>query len=325
MPFEAAEVTHESSTGRFRRTRRRGLRVLRAAPQAVPRDVSVVIPTLGSSAYLQQAVESALAEEPAEVVVVVNGGAEIDVAGARMLRRPEPGRSAARNEGVEAARTPYVAFLDDDDAVLPGRLDRQREPLARDPGAVLSFGRVRVVDDDGQPFDDWNRLLGDRFEKLERGGAGYAELLAAQAPVYTSATLVRRDAFLAAGGYDPAFEAYEDLDLYLRLARSGRLVPVGGEPVTLYRLHGANTPSPRLYEGALAVAEKHLPDARGRARRLLLERRVDALWGLGRFAEARHAALQAAAAEPLLLGHPRFAKRLASSALPQRALEARRR
>ena len=108
-------------------------------------EVSVVIPTLGSSPYLQQAVESALAEEPAEVVVVVNGGAEVEVAGARVIRRAERGRSAARNEGVEAARTPYVAFLDDDDAALPGRLERQREPLARDPGAVLSFGRVRVV------------------------------------------------------------------------------------------------------------------------------------------------------------------------------------
>src|SRR5438105_3885840 len=291
----------------------------------MPSTVSVVIPTLGSSPYLRQAVESTLAEEPAEVVVVVNGGADVDVPEARVIRRAEPGRSAARNAGVEAARTPYVAFLDDDDATLPGRLERQREPLERDPGAVLSFGRVRVVDDDGRPYEDWNRLLGERFERLERGRAGYADLLAAQAPIYTSATLVRRDAFLAAGGYDPRFEAYEDPDLYLRLARAGRLVPVGGEPVTLYRLHGANTPSPELYEGALAVAEKHLPHARGRARRLLLERRVDALWGLGRFAEARRAALQAAAAKPLLLGHPRFAKRLASSALPQRALEARRR
>ena len=288
-------------------------------------EVTVVVPTLGASPYLHGAVESALAEEPAEVIVVVNGGADVEVPGARVLRRPEPGRSAARNEGVEAARTPYVAFLDDDDIALPGRLERQREPLARDPGAVLSFGRVRVVDDDGRSFDDWNRLLGDRFERLEGGRAGYADLLAAQAPIYTSATLVRRDAFLAAGGYDPRFEAYEDLDLYLRLARAGRLAPVGGEPVAVYRLHGANTPSPRLYEGALAVAVKHLPDARGRARRLLLERRVDALWGLGRFVEARQAALRAATSEPLLLGHPRFAKRLASSALPKRALEARRR
>ena len=286
--------------------------------------VSVVIPTLGVSPYLEEAVRGALAEKPAEVIVVANGGAKVSLQGARILEREEPGRSLARNAGVEAARTPYVAFLDDDDAIVPGRLERQREPLDRDPGAVLSFGRVRVVDDDGTPFEDWNRLLGERFARLERDGAGYAELLAAQAPVYTSATLVRRDAFLAAGGYDPRFEAYEDLDLYLRLARVGRLVPVGGEPVTVYRLHGANTPSPRLYEGALAVAEKHLPDARGRARRLLLERRVDALWGLGRFAEARQAALQAAAHEPLLLAHGRFAKRLAAAALPRSVLEARR-
>jgi glycosyltransferase involved in cell wall biosynthesis len=291
----------------------------------MPSDVSVVVPTLGTSPYLESAVESALAEEPAEVIVVVNGGARVEVGGARVVTRDEPGRSPARNEGVELARTPFVAFLDDDDAVLPGRLARQREALARDPGAVLSFGRVRVVDDGGRPLEDWNRLLGERFDRLERRGTGYADLLAAQAPVYTSATLVRRDAFLAAGGYDPRFEAYEDLDLYLRLARVGRLVTVGGGPVALYRLHGANTPSPRLYEGALGVAEKHLPDARGRARRLLLERRIDALWGLGRFAEARRAALRAAAEQPLLLAHPRFAKRFAATALPESLLDARRR
>src|SRR2546430_11631057 len=85
--------------------------------------------------------------------------------------------------------------------------------------------------------------------------------------------MVRRDGFLAVGGFDSAFDAYEGLDLYLRLARIGDLLPVDGEPVTTYRLHGANTPSPRLYDGALRVAEKHLPRTSGRARRLLLERR----------------------------------------------------
>src|SRR5204863_557746 len=132
----------------------------------MPSDVSVVIATLGTSPYLEAAVESVLNEEPAEVIVVVNGGAETNVPRGRVIRRPEPGRSAARNEGVAAAMTPYVAFLDDDDLALPGRLARQRDPLARDPGAVLSFGRVRVVDDDGRPLDDWNRLLGERFARL---------------------------------------------------------------------------------------------------------------------------------------------------------------
>ena len=234
--------------------------------------------------------------------------------GARVLRREERGRSAARNLGVEAARTPFVAFLDDDDAALPGRLERQRAALEGGWWAPLAFGRVRVVDGDGNPRDDWNRLLNRRFDRLGRT-VSYEDVLAVQAPIYTSATMVRRDAFLAVGGFDPAFEAYEDLDLYLRLARAGDLLPVDGDPVTTYRLHGANTPSSRLYEGALRVAEKHLPRTSGRARRLLLERRVDALWGLGRVADTRRAALRALLEEPALVLHPRFARRLAGAAL----------
>jgi glycosyltransferase involved in cell wall biosynthesis len=285
-------------------------------PSVGASDVTVVVPTLGTSPYLQEAVDSALAERPAELIVVVNGGADLDVAGARVLRRDEPGRSEARNLGVDAARTPLVAFLDDDDLALPGRLGRQAAALADAWWAPLAFGRVRVVGADGRPRGDWNRVLDRRFSRLERARAvSYEDVLAVQAPIYTSATMLRRDAFLAVGGFDPAFEAYEDLDLYLRLARLGDLLAVGGEPVTTYRLHGANTPSPRLYDGALRVAEKHLPRTTGRARRLLLERRVDALWGLGRFADARRAALRALVEEPALALHPRFAKRLVGAAL----------
>jgi glycosyltransferase involved in cell wall biosynthesis len=279
-------------------------------------DVTVVIPTLGTSPYLREAVESALAERPAEVIVVANGGAEVELEGVRILRRDEADRSAARNLGVEEARTPFVAFLDDDDVALPGRMERQRAALEEAWWAPLAFGRVRVVDGNGRPRDDWNRLLDRRFSRLARtGAASYEDVLAVQAPIYTSATMVRRDAFLAVGGFDSAFDAYEDLDLYLRLARIGDLLPLDGEPVTTYRLHGANTPSPRLYDGALRVAEKHLPRTTGRARRLLLERRVDALWGLERFADARRAALRALLEEPSLLLHPRFARRLAGLAL----------
>ena len=279
-------------------------------------EVTVVIPTLGTSPYLREAVESALAERPAEVIVVANGGAEVELDGVRILRREKADRSAARNLGVEEAQTSLVAFLDDDDVALPGRLERQRAALDEAWWAPLAFGRVRVVDGNGRPRDDWNRLLDRRFSRLARtGAASYEDVLAVQAPIYTSATMVRRDAFLAVGGFDSAFDAYEDLDLYLRLARIGDLLPLDGEPVTTYRLHGANTPSPRLYDGALRVAEKHLPRTTGRARRLLLERRVDALWGLERFADARRAALRALLEEPSLLLHPRFARRLAGLAL----------
>lgn len=265
-------------------------------------DVTVVIPTLGRSRFLAEAVESALAEEPAEVVVVSDGAGELDVPHARVIAGDHVGRSAARNRGVAEARTELVAFLDDDDLVVPGRLSRQAEALGE---AALTFGRVTVVDGDGRPREDWNSLLERRFPS---GPVGPAEVLSRQTPIYTSAILVRRDAFLEAGGYDPALDAYEDLDLYLRLAR---LVPTPGPPLAVYRLHGENTPSDRLYEGVLAVTEKHLPSARGALRRALLARRIDALWGLRRLhGEAARAALS----EPLLLVRPRFVGHLVGSA-----------
>jgi hypothetical protein len=143
-------------------------------------------------------------------------------------------------------------------------------------------------------------------------------------PIYTSATLVSREAFLAAGGYDPALDAYEDLDLYLRLARSRGLVGVDGDPVSAHRRHASNTPSEALYRGSLLVVEKHLPGASRAARELLLERRVDALWGLGDFAAARAEALRAVRSEPGLLARRGFVRRLAGSLLPLPLLRSRR-
>jgi glycosyltransferase involved in cell wall biosynthesis len=266
-------------------------------------DVTVVIPTLGRSPFLREAVESALADDPAEVLVVSDGAGDLAVSGARVLPIEHAGRSAARNRGVDAARTELVAFLDDDDFVLPGRLARQAKAIGK---AQLTFGRIQVVDGEGRPRADWNSLLERRFPS---GPVGAVELLSRQTPVYTSATLVRREPFLDAGGYDVDLDAYEDLDLYLRL---GPLVPTPGDPVAVYRLHGRNTPSDRLYEGVLAVTEKHLPESRGALRRALLARRIDALWGLRRL---RTEAFRAALSEPLLLARPRFLLRLGGSAL----------
>jgi glycosyltransferase involved in cell wall biosynthesis len=261
------------------------------------------------------------------VIVVEDGTEGVDAAalgGVRLLRLSHVRRSRARNAGVDAATTPYVAFLDEDDLCLPGRLERQRAALERAPGAALSYGSVVVVDAKLQPDAAWNDILSGRFDALAARGSSFDAIADLGGPLYLSATMVRRDAFLAAGGFDPAFDAHEDLDLYLRLARAGGLVPTPGEPVTLYRLHGANTPSDALYRGTLGVTAKHLSGTTGRARQALLERRVDALWSLGDFPKARREAFAAALSEPRLLGHPRFVKRLLGLLAPTRVLARRR-
>jgi len=290
-------------------------------------DVTMVIATRGPSAFFTESLDSALAELPAEVIVVEDGTRGVDegdLRGARLLRLDAVGRSAARNAGVDAAATPFVAFQDDDDVTLPGRLGRLRSSLEQAAASPLSFGPVRVVDGEGRPNREWNDLLAGRARALSRQGASFAGILESRCPIYTSATMVRREAFLKVGGYDRQLDAYEDLDLYLRLARLGALAQCGGDPVTAYRLHGANTPSHRLYEGLVAVTAKHLPGARGLERRLLVEWRLEALWGLGRYPAVRAEGSRAALQDPLLLSRPGFVKRFLGAALPARVRELRR-
>ena len=150
---------------------------------------------------------------------------------------------------------------------LPARPARAPARRARATAASSASGGSASPPRTGRPTTEWNTLLDARFARIAPEGASFESILAVPAPIYTSATMVRRDAFLEAGGFDPAFDANEDLDLYLRLSRRAPLRPCPGEPVSVYRLHGANTPSDALYEAAVRLADKHLPQATGRGAR----------------------------------------------------------
>ena len=98
--------------------------------------VSVVIPTLSRPHLVVRAVRSALAQtlDAIEVIAVVDGPDEatVQALGAiedlRLKVKPlsrNLGPAEARNEGVEAARGRWIAFLADDDEWFPSKLDIQ--------------------------------------------------------------------------------------------------------------------------------------------------------------------------------------------------------
>ncbi len=205
--------------------------------------VSVVIPSYNCASFLGDAVNSALAQthRDVEVLVIDDGstdGTEAVLASfgdrVRLFRQDRAGPSAARNRGVLHARGRYVAFLDADDLWLPHKLARQVEHMTRHPDVALVYADYTRGADPAVPSEPRlrhyrHRATGDVFHNLLRENF-----------IHTSSVLVRREALAQAGLFDPSLRGSEDLDLWLRVARWGRVGCVE-EPLLWVRQHKGNT------------------------------------------------------------------------------------
>jgi glycosyltransferase involved in cell wall biosynthesis len=135
--------------------------------------LSIVIPTRNRAHLVGEAIESALCQRDGQVeVIVVDDASTDDTANVlarsfgsriRLLRMPHRrGAGAARNAGLRLARGELVAFLDDDDLWLPGKLDAELLVFERFPEAeaVLSDSLTFVEGQEAeQSFFAKNGLL----------------------------------------------------------------------------------------------------------------------------------------------------------------------
>ena len=112
----------------------------------------IVIVTYNAGAFVDAAIESALAQTvPCEVVIVDNASSDGTLAYLATLADPRirvitrdrnRGPSAARNAGLAAARADIVAFLDSDDIYRAGRLAAPLAAFAADCGLVATLSSV---------------------------------------------------------------------------------------------------------------------------------------------------------------------------------------
>lgn len=203
--------------------------------------LSVVLPVFNAERYLAGALRSVLAQSFAafELIVIDDGStdrsteiirrfAERDPR-VRHIRRPNTGIVGALNDGLAAAQAPLVARMDADDFALPRRFERQLAHFAAHPECVGLGSAVDFIDAHGARVMACPRPLShDEIESgLLRGDGGM---------IIHPAAMFRREALYSIGGYRTEAQYVEDLDLYLRLARVGRLANL---PDTLlqYRIH----------------------------------------------------------------------------------------
>jgi GT2 family glycosyltransferase len=138
------------------------------------------------------------------VLVIDNGSRDGTVERLRGLGRPDLtvvplGRNLgaqARNLGVQLARTPLVAFADDDSWWAPGALDRAAATMAAHPRLGLITGRVLVGPQ--ERVDPVCDLMATSPLGVSDAGLPGPEVLG----FIACGTVVRRTAFLQAGGFD---------------------------------------------------------------------------------------------------------------------------
>lgn len=141
-----------------------------------------------------------------------------------------PGLAGARNTGVLAADTDLVAFCDDDDTWLPGKLRAQVGVMLDEPGTEMVCCGIRVV---------YDRV--EAVRSLDRTSVTFGDLLGSRlTELHPSTFLIRRRAMIDGCGTVseeiPGSYA-EDYELLLRLARRGpiRNIPEPGVRVLWHR------------------------------------------------------------------------------------------
>lgn len=173
--------------------------------------VSVVIPCYGYGSVLAEAVESVLAQtyRDFEIAIVDDGSpddtaevaqrviAEHRDASITLLRRPNSGQPAvARNTGIARTRGELILCLDADDLLEPAFLDRCVAALDAHPEASIAYGGQLDFHEDGT-------------EEFHPHGP-YDLRVQAHVNLIGIASLFRRAAWVAVGGYPTDVPGYED-------------------------------------------------------------------------------------------------------------------
>jgi glycosyltransferase involved in cell wall biosynthesis len=201
--------------------------------------ISAVIPTRDRPVLLARAVQSVLNQSypgPLECVVVFDQQTPempaVNMPEGRSVRLIEndrtPGLAGARNAGAAACTSDLLAWCDDDDEWLPGKLRRQVDAMRHTPQAAVVTCGISLC-------------VGNRHYLKTPGAEALvpraALLRSRQAWIHSSTLLIRRDRFF--GDIGPVDEAVpgsygEDYEWVLRASGTAPIVAV---PEALVRVH----------------------------------------------------------------------------------------
>jgi glycosyltransferase involved in cell wall biosynthesis len=185
------------------------------------------MPVFNRERFVAEAIESVLEQDfgDFELVIVDDGStdrspailgeyAERDERIIVVTLPANQGIPAALNAGLARARAPYIARLDSDDLLMPGRLAAQAKVLDERDDVVLVTSAYELMTEDGRTTGIWR---GDEPHEVVAYFLSFFNIVGGGGQV-----MFRR----SAGEYSTAYPSSEDYELWVRLLRQGRIASV---------------------------------------------------------------------------------------------------
>lgn len=227
----------------------------------IPPQFSVIITCHNQAVFIQEAVNSALAQsyKACEVIVVDDASSDgsVDILKAfgsslHLICAPNNiGANPARNLGASVAVGDYLVFLDGDDLLSPWALNTYKTVISATQAPIV-LSRLFFFEGTQRPnsgetpgeitFVEYENLI--QKDRMHRASA--------------SATVVNRTTFHQVGGWSKGLFHLDDLDIMMKLGVSGRCVQILSPPTTCYRVHQGNTVHqvPAFIPAMLALIQK---------------------------------------------------------------------
>lgn len=204
--------------------------------------VSVIIPLYGHAGYILDSLDSVFAQSYTDFeVIVINDGSPdasesilehyIKSGKIKYVFQENKGVAAARNHGLALASGDFIAFLDDDDVWPNNKLEVQVDHLENCDAILVggsSHGFIEIENANEGSFDP------NKFRLLNTIDFFLGNHFTSPGQV-----IIRKSALDAVSGFDEAIWGVDDLDLWIRLSRIGKIRKY--EYMALFhRVHDAN-------------------------------------------------------------------------------------
>ncbi|PZO57798.1 MAG: glycosyl transferase [Phormidesmis priestleyi] len=191
---------------------------------------SIVITTYNRLELLKRALRSAFDQTvTAEIVVVDNASSDdtqsyLESLGSSILyirNEVNTNHSGAVNAGVAAASGDWLKLVDDDDYLAPNCLEVMAQAIALRPEAVICSCQAAQVNTEGTQLGLTPATGPGKIFYISQTDIHYGMLLEVVPFGTPIQVAVRRDAFLASGGWDLTMTSCDDIDSWIRVAQHG--------------------------------------------------------------------------------------------------------